>query len=276
MSGSAAPPSPDAGPGDSRQAARARRLGGALSLVIPLCFGVIGLGLGKDAGWDLLNYHWYNPHALLQGRLGFDLAVAHHATYYNPAPDLPFFTLARAASAWVAGFAVAAVQGLNFTLLYWLAHAVLRPPNPWTRVALAAGTALAGVVGGGALALLGSTSNDTVVSLGVFASLLVLVRQGLHGPLRRAGPGVALAGACAGAAAGLKLTAAIYPAGLCLAFLCLPARPARRLALGLVFGLGGLAGFAAAAGPWMLEVWRHTGNPHIPYFNGLLHTPRVV
>jgi hypothetical protein len=31
-------------------------------------WGLLAVLLGKDVGWDFLNYHWYVPYALLNGR----------------------------------------------------------------------------------------------------------------------------------------------------------------------------------------------------------------
>ena len=47
--------------------------------------------LGKDTSWDFRNYHWYAPYALLNHRMGIDVAVAHQASYYNPFLDIPFY-----------------------------------------------------------------------------------------------------------------------------------------------------------------------------------------
>ena len=40
-------------------------------ILFPLCYGLIALALGQDANWDLRNYHWYNPYAFLNGKIGF-------------------------------------------------------------------------------------------------------------------------------------------------------------------------------------------------------------
>ncbi|HUA79263.1 MAG TPA: hypothetical protein VL997_02735, partial [Dyella sp.] len=37
-----------------------------------LCGGLLSTYLGKDVDFDLLNYHFYNPWALLHGRLSVD------------------------------------------------------------------------------------------------------------------------------------------------------------------------------------------------------------
>lgn len=70
--------------------------------VVVLAFGCISMFLGKDDGWDFLNYHWYDAYAFLHGRLGFDVAVAHQATYFNPLIHLPFYWLATAGTSWLA------------------------------------------------------------------------------------------------------------------------------------------------------------------------------
>ena len=58
--------------------------------------------LGKDTSWDFRNYHWYAPYALLNHRMGMDVAVAHQASYYNPYLDIPFYWLATHTRAWIA------------------------------------------------------------------------------------------------------------------------------------------------------------------------------
>ena len=58
--------------------------------------GSASLARGTDATWDLRNYHFYNPWALLHGRLYLDYAPAQIQTYLNPLPDLPFYALVRA------------------------------------------------------------------------------------------------------------------------------------------------------------------------------------
>ena len=88
-------------------------------------FGWISLLRGRDVGWDFRNYHWYNPYAWLTGRGDLDVAVAHHATYYNPLVDVPVFVAAQYLPAWCVGFIVGCVHGLNLVLLYFLARAAL-------------------------------------------------------------------------------------------------------------------------------------------------------
>src|SRR5215813_5299345 len=78
----------------------------------PILFALIALLLGKATGWDLRNYHWYNPYAFLNERLGFDIAVGHHASYYNPLADVPLFLIATHLPVWVGGVFLGAMAGL--------------------------------------------------------------------------------------------------------------------------------------------------------------------
>src|SRR5258706_9765197 len=107
------------GRGRAMTAARLRYL---LLVGAPIAFGVWSLCLGQDAGWDLRNYHWYNPYALLTGRLGTDLGVAHVATFYNPILDLPVYLAGKVLPARVMAAVLGFIHGLNFVLLSALAR----------------------------------------------------------------------------------------------------------------------------------------------------------
>src|SRR5690606_2894984 len=62
----------------------------AVVLVSAALFSAAAVVLGQDVSWDTLNYHAYNPHAWLHGRLHFDLQPAMRQTYFNPLLDVPF------------------------------------------------------------------------------------------------------------------------------------------------------------------------------------------
>lgn len=246
---------------------------------VPFLFGLLGLALGKAASWDFLNYHWYNPHALLHGRLDMDMAVAHHATFYNPLMDIPFYLAAWHLPGWLAGFLLATAQGLNFSLLFLLAQAVLPVDNERHRAAAAAVVALTGMFGAGAFGQIGGSSGDNLVSIGIFAMLLVLARQWSRlgaGTIRTAMLIAGAAGLLGGLTTGIKLTMAIYVLGFGSILLFVPGRFPRRTLLLFAFGLGGAMGFALSGGAWMLRLWHLTGNPLFPYFNDLFHSPLLT
>jgi hypothetical protein len=83
---------------------------------------------------------------------------------------------------------------------------------------------------------------------------------------------VVFAGLLAGLGSGLKLTAASFAVGLCVALLA--TQTIRRgFGQALAFGTCVLAGLAITGGPWMGFVHRHFGSPLFPYFNRWLGSP---
>src|SRR5215207_6213113 len=66
--------------------------------------------MGQDANWDLANYHYYTPYALLNGRLMVDGAASGIQTYLNPLPYLPYYFLVEVLSARSASMLIGAVH----------------------------------------------------------------------------------------------------------------------------------------------------------------------
>jgi len=254
----------------------ARALALLVLIAAPLLTGVLALFLGQDANWDLRNYHWYNAYALVNGRLGFDLLPAQLPSFYNPALDVPFFLLASHLPARVAGFVLAAVQGLNFILLFLLSHAALIIANSRQKVLACTLLAALGLLGAGGIAQIGTTFYDNIVSLGVLLSILLTV--GLYPRLLQAdwlrALGLALlCGLPAGLMMGLKLPAVIFCLGLCGALLCTAGPLRRRLWIAFGFGLGVLLGLALSLGPWASYLYSQYGSPLFPYFNHVFQSP---
>jgi len=243
---------------------------------VPL-FGLLVVVRGHDTDWDFRNYHWYNAYAWLMGRRGFDVAVAHHATYYNPLADVPVFAAAQFVPAWCVGFLVGCIHGLNLLLLYRLARAALGATSGSSDDWLSLAIAVAGTTGGMALILIGNASNDMTVSLLVLLALLLMVRAGdsqIHqaAELWRFGA----AGLAGGVAVGLKLTMAPFAIGLAVGALVLRAPGWIRLRRVAVFGVGGLIGAALFGGIWAYTLWQETGNPFFPYFNDIIGSPLIL
>jgi hypothetical protein len=263
-------------PANDPSARTGRLIGWVLCCLVPPAFGLLALAFGQDANWDLRNYHWYNPYALLHHRWEFDVGLG---AYYNPIIDVPMYLAAQHLSARALSFLLGLVQGLNFLLVYALARVLLRPvAEPWRAVA-AGIVALVGVTGGGALSLVGTTFNDTVLSFAVLGAALIIVSDLdtlAGGPHVRAFGRVALAGLLVGADIGLKLPVAIFAVGFCVALLTVGGDFKRGLALAFVNGLGVLAGFALSGGAWMWRMWVDYRNPLFPYFNALFRSPMVV
>ncbi len=255
---------------------RARKLAIAILIIAPLLFGVLALFLGQDSNWDFRNYHWYNAYAFVTGRYTFDLLPSQTPFFYNPTLDVPFYLLASHVPARLAGFVLGAVQGLNFVLLFMLAHVSLIIPNPRHKVLACAALAAIGMLGGGGIAQIGTTFYDNVTSLGLFLSALIVVRHLeilIHGAERRAAGVALMAGFPAGLMMGLKLPSVIFCMGLCFALLLVTGSLRRRLLICFMFGFGVLAGLAVSLGHWAVFLQTHFGSPLFPYFNNFFQSP---
>jgi hypothetical protein len=240
------------------------------AIALPVFFGLLAAYLGQDDNWDLHNYHLYNPYALLNGKIGFDLAPGQWQTYFNPALDLVYYGLTRTLPAPLVGFIMGALHGLNAVLVLALARRLVGSvAQPAYRLPLM--LALAGCCAPGFLSELGNTMGDNMTSLLVLSSLLLLVAKWER--LQR--PGALAITLCAGlligAGTGLKLTNAIYALSMCLALLSLPAGLWLRINSAFVFGLGTLGGIGASAGWWYWKMWSVFGNPLFPQFNDRFH-----
>ncbi|MBV9571371.1 MAG: hypothetical protein JO056_09035 [Alphaproteobacteria bacterium] len=244
--------------------------------VVIFSWAVFVVALGKDMSWDFRNYHWYIPYAFLHGRMNFDVAVSHQATYYNPILDIPFYLLARHAPSWFALGALGAVQGANIVPLYFLARTLLRVRH---REIAAGALALFCATGSLTVSLAGQTYYDNILSLLILGALAIIVcnREVLRdGPVAHALWTSGVAGLAVGAAIGLKLPEGLYAFGFAAALAVLPGTFARRLARLAAGAAGGLAGIGLFAGYWFFKMFHETGNPLFPYYNQYFRSPLAL
>jgi len=239
----------------------------AISLLVALAFGAWAVFRGQDTNWDLLNYHLYNPYAFLNGRVLLDLAPAGLQTYFSPLLDIAYFKAISGLGPKPVAFLIGFLQGLNFLLIWGIAHTVLGG-----RRLQALLLALAGVLCIGLLAEVGTTMHDGLVAL--FPLLWLWVSLSSIGALtgagrRRVTAMIIGAGVIAGVGIGLKLVMAIYALPLCLSMLALPLPWPRRFRLAFMFGFSVLAGLFVTGGYWLYETWRLFGNPLFPQFNNI-------
>ncbi len=257
--------------------ARIRLVGWLLAFAALPLFAVWAIVYGKEAGWDFQNYHWYDPYSLLNGRLGFDISVAHHATYYNPFLDVPLFLIGTHFPAWVDGAWMGIEAGIAAALIGGIGYRLFRFENKKQRLSVAVLIALAALTGGGAAGEIGKTSDDIAAGLGAIAGLFVLMAA-FERVVRAKGLDllwIGLAGFLTGASPGLKLTALPYAFGWTLGMLVLPGSLWHRLVRTIAFGIGVTLGVAVFGGYWYWAMWQYAANPVFPYFNDLFKSPLV-
>jgi len=232
----------------------------AAAFLVPAALCVLWtLGAGKDVNWDLLNYHYYAPWQLLQGRLAQDFFAASALSYLNPVGYLPFYLMVS--SGWhsvLASSVLAALHALSLTFLYFIARRLFAhlPPREHTLFAVL-GTAL-GAATWVFWPTVGSSFLDPLLAPLILGGLLFLI-DGKH---------TLLAGVLFGAAAALKYSNGIY------VLAALPLVLTLRATLAYVVGAG--LAIAVLAGPWMLALLREFGNPVFPLMNAWFESPHAL
>lgn len=232
--------------------------------------------LGKDTSWDFRNYHWYIPYQLLNGRLDIDIAVAHQGSYYNPLSDVPFYLLARYTTSWIAIAALGLVQALNIVPMYLMARSCVKTGE---RELTAAALSFFGMTGGMMLTLYGTHYYDNALSVFTLTGIAIIVlrrEEMAAGSLAKVAQWCSLAGFLTGFAAGLKLPMAPYAVGFAAALMAVGGSRKHLITRLVAGGLGGIAGFFAGAGYWMLRMQEVTGNPLFPYFNDYFRSPLAL
>jgi len=232
------------------------------------------LRAGENTSWDQKNYHYYSGYALLHKPLLYDFAPAQVQTFFNPLFHLPTYLMLKHLPTRATAAILAALQGLNFWLVYKIARKVLADLVPWGRELLSLAAAAVAFYGAVNLSELGATFGDNLVSVLPLAALWLILDSLPEGQAKERPNYARLAwgGLIAGAACGLKLTVAIYV--IPLAVLLLGFAAARRVSPKWLaaFYAGIAAGFIAAYGFWGWALYREYGNPFYPYLNAIFRS----
>lgn len=247
-----------------------------------LFFGLLSVYFGKDNIWDIRNYHYYNAHAFLHNRLGYDYLPAGLQTFLNPLPDLPYYYLIEFTPPVVAGFIMGGIHGLNFWLIFllalWFCDSTFTQIGAGKKLIFALFSAGVGVYGGGFLPVLGTATNDNLVSIFVLSSLLLIIKAGRESaatPAHRKICYVLLSGLVMGMGIGFKLTVLTFGLGFLIALPFQATSWRERLVVGGSWGLGMVSGVLLSAGAWMFKMWNLFGNPLFPFYNRIFQSPYI-
>lgn len=230
---------------------------------------LLAVFLGKEMNWDLFNYHFYNGYAFITGRLGLDLAPAQVQTFLNPLLDAPLYLAIVSLPPVLVGAVYGFAQGLNGGAVWLIGREMLPVESPVVREWAAFALALLSGLGAINVGELGGSMGDTLVSVPILFSVALLLRkrEDLEVGSSTVVMGWAgLAGAITGGAAGLKMSAVFYSAGLAVGCLFLVRALARRLLVAVAFGVGAVAGWLLLSGFWLWHMWSRFGDPFFPFF----------
>jgi len=244
----------------------------AFPIVIVALVALCAAHTASDADWDLRNYHAYNAHALITGRFWSDIAPAQLQTFYSPFMDIAIGAIRdRLNTAPVLRNVVLSLpHGVAVALAFVLTLRILPAALPARRLLALLG-ALFSAAGAAGYPTLASAMSDMPPGVCILGGLVLVTGDSL--PVMRSVP---LAGALLGIAAGLKLTCLSYSVAAAALLLVAPVPPGRRLASLATLGLAGVAAAALVGGPWWWLMYRHFGNPLLPYLNQVFRSPFVA
>lgn len=226
--------------------------------------------LGKDMGWDTLDYHLYLGFSGLHDRFGQDYFASGSQAYFNPYALAPFYLLVTSGlTALQAASVLALIQSAILWLTYELAMIVAPKDGPRVRIAFGICAVALAALNPVLLNQFGSSATDITTAEIVLGGWLLLA-----GAIRTPSAArVAFAGLILGCAAALKLTNSFHAVSAGVLLFFLPMGWSRKLRHGALFVAAGVVGFVIIAAPWSVRLVQHFGNPMFPLLNGLFRSP---
>ena len=246
-----------------------------LPLLLSLVIGaIIAYFAGQDQNWDLFNYHFYNPYALLHHREYMDFAPAGMQTFFNPLMDIIPYLLIVSFKPVLVGLSLGAIQGLNLWIVYEICLLMLRSYiKHWSLYVFAFFIAIASFMGAGNLSEIGATMGDNISSIFVLAGLLLYLISYLNKD-RKYSKWIKAGGfVLVGAATGLKLTNAPYAIGLFALELIYSRGFLTILKRTLINGFWAFIGLLISYGYWGYYLYSRFKSPLFPNFNSIFKSP---
>jgi hypothetical protein len=228
--------------------------------------------LGQDVSWDLQNYHYYAGYAFLHKPLNYDFAPAQMQSFFNPLMHVVSYLLLAHLPSRMAAAVFGAIQGLNFYVIFLISLILFRRWQNPNRFLISLGSAFTGFYGAANISELGTTIGDNLASILVLSGLLIIIR---YLPSEKSSryhtAPLWIGGVILGAAAGIKLTFAIYAAAVFFSVLLLPLR--KRFRQFAILGAALATGFIATYAIWGINLYLQYQNPFFPYLNNIFHSP---
>jgi hypothetical protein len=229
--------------------------------------------IGKELGWDVLNYHLYAGFSAVNDRFAQDYFAAGPQSYFNPFAYVPFYLLI---SANFPALLIASILALVHSAILWLTFELgvaLGPAeNPRMRVAIGLCAGAFAFMNPLLIQQFGSSYADVTTGELVLAGW-VLLAHAIRAPSigRVIGAGILF-----GAASALKLTNSVHViAGLSM-LIMLPLGIGGRIRQAFLCGSSTALGFVIFAAPWSYRLQSMFGNPLFPLINSVFRSPEFT
>lgn len=246
---------------------------GVALFILMILSGFYAEHLGQTSTSDFKNYHWYNAYSFIHHRFYIDIGVASKQNYINPLLDVAnYFIIQYFSNPRIAEFVLGTLHGIAVFFLLNIGLILFKKNSYKWFYAITA--TLIGVTGVASLYQIGSTYNESQVSIFIMASLFIFTKAIVENS--RNYYQFCLAGFILGLGVALKMTAISYAVGM-FASLCCYRKPSREhFKLILLAGISSLIGFFIAEGFWMWKLYERFHNPLYPYYNNIFHSPYAV
>lgn len=245
------------------------RLEISVIFVLSLAFSIIlSLSYGQDYNWDLANYHYYAPYALLHGRLDIDIAPSQLQTWFNPLPSLLTYFLITYFPPKIVAIVLSAIASVSILFVFLISISSLTDEHRQS-LGLRWFVGAVGCVGAASspifLSELGTTFQDVLAGSFILGALALLLGKDFDRKI------YFVVGILLGVAVGIKLTNAVYVVGFAVALIATERR--RFLIPAVLSASGALLGYIPSGGIWAVYMYWQTGNPFFPTYNDIFHSP---
>jgi hypothetical protein len=262
---------------DSKPVARLRDAATSHRLPVFIACTVLALLvnylLGKEVGFDTLNYHLYSGFSAVHDRFAQDYFAAGPQSYGNPYAYAPFYALVSTGlPALAIGSVLAAVHSIIFWLTFELATYVCPASDPRRQLTFGLCAVAMAFVNPILLQQIGSSFADITTAELVLAGWLALV-SAMRAPHAAR---IICAGLILGAASALKPTNTVHAFAGFVVLLMLPLDLRGRIAHGFRYGISLGLGFAIVSAPWSYRLERMFGNPFFPFMNNVFRSPEFT
>lgn len=239
--------------------------------------GIVSVLLGQDRSWDLANYHIYNVHAFLNGRIGYDITPCGIQSYFNPIIDFPYYFMSRYLNNYpkLVSFLQGQYYGLYLFIIYKLNILIFINKSVEKKILIII-SLLISATGCMVLLEIGTTFNDIQISTLILLALYILLKFLFDQDSKKRTLLILSAGILLGIATGLKLTAAIFSLSIFLVTCCFLKKISSPLKSIFLLLIGQIIGFVIIDGYWMYLIYEHFKNPFFPYFNDIFKSPLIT
>ena len=218
--------------------------------------GILSAILKYELLYDYIQYHYYNGFAFLNQRHLIDLGAAGVPTYYNPLLDTLIYLLITVCADNMTLYYF--IQGLPLGLLlfvFWKICLIFFDTSTNKGKISVIFCVLIALTGYNVWFQIGTSTHEIPISVFILIAVYLLLKS----PEKTSA--YFTAGLCLGAAAGLKLTAAVYCLSTGVTLILLYKSLARPKTFIATLAMGGLTGFLITNGFWCWFLWQNFQNP---------------